>query len=70
MPQFDFYSFSVQTFWFLLNFSFLYFFILKFYVSKLSETLKMRSKLLSYNNSKNFINNKFLNLYDLHMISI
>lgn len=46
MPQFDFYSFSVQIFWILFGFSFFYFVILRFYLVPVSEVLKWRKKLL------------------------
>jgi len=46
MPQFDFYSFSVQIFWILVGFSLFYFFILRFYLVPVSEVLKWRKKLL------------------------
>ena len=45
MPQFDFYSFPGQVFWTLLGFLFFYFFILKYYIVKFSEVIKMRQKL-------------------------
>lgn len=46
MPQFDFYSFSVQIFWVLSYFIFFYFFILNFYLIPVSEVLKWHKKLL------------------------
>jgi F0F1-type ATP synthase membrane subunit b/b' len=65
MPQFDFYSFSGQNFWFLLSFSILYFFILYFYLANFSEMFKMRQKLISfYYNNDIKSNNTLLNLYD------
>ena len=42
MPQFDFFSFSTQVFWILVGFFSFYFFILKFYLVKIAETLKLR----------------------------
>ena len=45
MPQFDFYSFPGQVFWTLLGFYFFYFFILKYYIVKFAEVIKMRQKL-------------------------
>ena len=47
MLQFDFYSFPGQVFWTLLGFLFFYFFILKYYIVKFSEVIKMRYKLYS-----------------------
>jgi len=47
MPQFDFYSFASQTFWFLVFLGFFYFFVLFFYLSKYSETFKFR-KILKF----------------------
>jgi len=65
MPQFDFYSFSGQNFWFLLSFSILYFFILYFYLANFSEMFKMRQKLISfYYKNESFSNNSLLNIYD------
>ena len=68
MPQFDSYSFPVQNSWFLSVFSFLYFFTLRFYISKLSETFKMRSKLFFYNNTFTKNDTVLVNLYDFHTI--
>jgi len=45
MPQFDFYCFSGQTFWFLLFYSFIYYVTIYLYVSNFSELIKNRSKL-------------------------
>lgn len=42
MPQFDIFSFSTQVVWTLLGFFSFYFFILKFYLVKIAETLKLR----------------------------
>ena len=42
MPQFDFFSFSTQVFWILIGFFSFYFFVLKFYLVKIAETLKLR----------------------------
>ena len=46
MPQFDFYSFSVQVFWTLSGFFLFYFLFLGDLLAKLSALLKLRSKLL------------------------
>ncbi len=46
MPQFDFYSFSVQVFWTLSGFFLFYFIFLGDLLVKLSALLKLRSKLL------------------------
>lgn len=42
MPQFDFFSFSTQIFWILIGFFSFYFFILKYYLVKIAQTLKLR----------------------------
>jgi hypothetical protein len=42
MPQFDFFSFSTQVFWILIGFFSFYFFVLKFYLVKIGQTLKLR----------------------------
>jgi len=60
MPQFDFYSFSVQVFWTLSAFFFFYFIFLGDLIAKLSALLKMRSKLLSGSAS---LNDGILKLY-------
>ena len=68
MPQFDFYSFSGQNFWFLLSFSILYFFILYFYLANFSEMFKMRQKLISfYTADTNNSNFPILNLFDFFL---
>jgi len=46
MPQFDFYSFSVQVFWTLSGFFLFYFIFLGDLIVKLASLLKLRSKLL------------------------
>ena len=46
MPQFEFYTFSSQTFFFLLTFFILYFFITFVYIPRTAEILKMRKKLI------------------------
>ena len=43
-------------------------FTLKFYISKLSETFKMRSKLFFYNNTFTKNDPVLVNLYDFHTI--
>ncbi len=48
MPQFDFYSFPSQSFFLILAFYFVYFFITFFYLPNFSEVLKMRKKLYNY----------------------
>jgi len=53
MPQFDFYYFSGQNFWFLLSFFPLYFFISYLYLSTFSMLLKMRIKLQDLYRLKN-----------------
>lgn len=49
MPQFDFYSFSGQSFWLLITFSAFYFFTLYFYIPIFSEVLKFRQKMIRLN---------------------
>jgi len=67
MPQFDFYSFSGQSFWFLSFFLLFYFTFLYFYIPVLSEVIKLRIKLIfmTFSNIKDQknINNKILNLF-------
>lgn len=48
MPQFDFYSFSGQTFWFLTFFFLFYFFTLYYYITFFSEVIKLRKKLNTF----------------------
>jgi hypothetical protein len=47
MPQFDIYSFSEQVSLLFIVFAFYYCFFIKFYLSNLFKTLKMRTKLKS-----------------------
>ena len=47
MPQFDFFSFMTQTFWFLTCFYSLYFFVLYFYLVRITETVRMRLKYIN-----------------------
>jgi len=47
MSQFDFFSFSVQVFWTLLGFFTIYFYILFYFLPKLSHVIKLREKLKS-----------------------
>jgi len=49
MPQFDFYSFSGQSFWLLITFAVFYFFTLYFYIPIFSEVLKFRQKMIRLN---------------------
>ena len=53
MPQFDYFSFSTQVFWILVAFFSFYFFVVKFYLAKVAETLKIRRTLKKKNFSKN-----------------
>lgn len=46
MPQFDFYSFSVQIFWLLLSFTFFYFYLFSQVVIYFSEVIKFKNKIL------------------------
>jgi hypothetical protein len=48
MPQFDFFSFFSQVLWLSFAIVFFYLIFLKFFLTKSSETLKMRSKLKSF----------------------
>jgi hypothetical protein len=45
MPQFDFFSFFSQVLWLSFAITFFYLIFLKFFLTKSSETLKMRNKL-------------------------
>jgi len=42
MPQFDFYSFPVQTLWTLLGFAYTYFFVTYHVIPRFSEVFQMR----------------------------
>ena len=64
MPQFDFYSFSGQNFWFLLSFLFFYFFTIFFYLTNYSEMFKMRQKLIAFYGNENNKTGVLLNLFD------
>lgn len=59
MPQFDFFSFSTQVFWILIGFFSFYFFILKYYLVRVAQTLKLRrvlkKKVISKNISYDYI---------------
>lgn len=46
MPQFDFFAFSTQVFWILVGYFAFYFFILKFFLVNISETIKLRKSLI------------------------
>lgn len=46
MPQFDFFTFAQQSFLVLVTFYVLYFFILIRFLPALSETIKVRNKLI------------------------
>ena len=48
MPQFDFFSFFSQVFWLSFAIVFFYLLFLKFFLTKSSETLKMRNKLRAF----------------------
>lgn len=45
MPQFDFYSAFIQTFWFILGSITLYFVYTKFFLANHASVLKMRERL-------------------------
>ena len=61
MPQFDFYTFAVQTFWSLTLYFLIYYILVYYYLTKIAEVLKIRRKLiLLYKNKKM----KPVNLYD------
>ena len=51
MPQFDFYSFFNQIFWFILFSPIFYLFFLKNVISKSGESIKAKEKLLLLLNS-------------------
>lgn len=46
MPQFDIFIMSSQVIWLIIKFGIFYFFILKTFMVKISETIKFRNKLL------------------------
>jgi|JI91814CRNA_FD_contig_51_1910750_length_737_multi_8_in_0_out_0_2 hypothetical protein len=48
MPQFDFHSFSLQTFWILFFFIAFYAFCLFIFLPSIAEVLKMRNKLYNF----------------------
>jgi hypothetical protein len=48
MPQFDFYSFFVQIFWFSLTSSVFYLIYLKFPLKNISQPLKLRLKIQKF----------------------
>jgi hypothetical protein len=71
MPQFDFFSFSGQNFWFLVSFFSFYFLFYFYYLSTFSELLKMRNKLiLLYTNILDLNKKKQLNLFDYFFFKI
>ena len=59
MPQFDFYCFSGQAFWFLLFYSFIYYVTIYIYLSNFSEIIKTRSKLTNKVKSVRFFFEKY-----------
>ncbi len=69
MPQFDFYSFSGQTFWILVTFFIFYFVIVYFYLPNFSEVLKFRQKLFK-KYTENSLVKKGVSLYDLFLKNI
>jgi F0F1-type ATP synthase membrane subunit b/b' len=48
MPQFDFYSYSIQIIWLFIFFILFYSIVSFYYLPSFSEVLKIRSKLLIY----------------------
>lgn len=48
MPQFDFFTFFVQIFWFTVAIFCFYLLYLKFYLKNTAEIIKIRQKLLSF----------------------
>ena len=64
MPQFDFFTFVTQGFWFINTFFVFYFIVLRTYIVKYSEVLKMREKIILEKEQKR----AKVNLYD-HFIS-
>jgi hypothetical protein len=59
MPQFDFFSFFVQIFWFSIFSCFLYLIYLKFFLSNIAKSIKIREKLKNLNSVKD-LNFNFL----------
>lgn len=61
MPQFDFFCFQLQTFWFLIAFFVFHGVCIFLYLPSVAQTLKMRNKLYSY-----YVTQKFskINLRD------
>jgi hypothetical protein len=53
MPQFDFFSFSSQTFWVSICTVFFYLVFLKFFLKNLSECFKIRQKLFAFRTKQN-----------------
>ena len=69
MPQFDFYSFSTQIFWFLLSFYFFYFFFVYFYITSFTRVFKLRQKLILFY-SLNNLNKSSLSIFDKFFLKI
>jgi hypothetical protein len=65
MPQFDFFSFAVQIFWFFVFSSLFYLLYIKIPLNNSSQVLKMRLKLtnLRCNTKRNFVYNSLSFLF-------
>lgn len=70
MPQFDFYSFSGQSFWILVAFFIFYFFIMYFYLTHFSEMFKMRQKLINFYSAESNLQNSAYNFFDFFYLRI
>jgi len=69
MPQFDFYSFSSQNFWFLMLFFFSYFFILFFFLVSFLEVLNFRIKFFdSFTSYGSVLTINFYNLFSVYKV--
>lgn len=64
MPQFDFFTFSTQSFWILFFFGNFYFLILTSLIVKFAELLKLRQKLQSLRNLKEIFPKKSISISD------
>jgi hypothetical protein len=58
MPQFDFFSYATQVFWFLGSFCLFYSSFLFFFIVRYAEVLKLRNKLVDLRKGKQIKNRK------------
>jgi hypothetical protein len=65
VPQFDFFCFQLQTFWFLVSFIVFHGFCYFYYLPALAEVLKMRTKLYNYYVEQKLVK---INLRDFFLI--